>query len=186
VRTKRRRTSSRRLRTSGGDRQAIAQRILDRSPHQALQRRQRSRSCVGGAGSVTKMAIERIELVRLPTLESRELPGSKEHWFTQSVLVERPPITLRPIREATELPWSACRCCQGHLLKFRTPERYSLMVLGEWFAASKWTCHDPARRERSGKLSTRFVAGVAQSAERFTRKYLPMNAVPRAVSPGSR
>ena len=41
-------------------------------------------------------------------------------------------------------------------------------------------------RERSVRLSTRFVAGVAQSAERFTRKYLPMNAVLRAVAAGRR
>jgi hypothetical protein len=72
------------------------------------------------------------------------------------------------------------------LLRSRTPERYSLIVFGERFAASTWTRHDSATRERSVRLSTRFVAGVAQSAERFTRKYPQMCAVLRSVSAGRR
>ena len=51
-------------------------------------------------------------------------------------------------------------------------------------AIATWTLQDSAGREPSVRLSIHIVAGVAQSAERLTRKYLPMNAVLRGVIPG--
>ena len=60
------------------------------------------------------------------------------------------------------------------------------MVLGEGLAASRWTV--TTRLSGGGRLGSRpdVVAGVAQSAERFTRKYLGMSAVVRIISAGRR